>query len=125
MTTPITQPFAADLSIAELHERLGRALATGHGSQKVRAGDHSYNMEAPSPLRGLQIDDHIRRINAPPLPDTADIRALQADWDETGKLLDEATDRYRKHRRPEVYREECRQIIEREGAPSLGLMGVR
>jgi len=101
-------------TLADLHEALGRAVATG---PTIYANEHRYHASAPSALRGLAIDARVREYRAEPLPNTESILALQADWDETSRLIGEATDRYRKHRNVRLFRMETRQIIEREDAP--------
>lgn len=47
---------------------------------------------------------------------TPQIHALQADWDETGRLMDAARDRFLTHGNRRLYRIETRAIIEREDA---------
>lgn len=49
-----------------------------------------------------------------PLADTSRIRALQAQWDEDGRMLSAARERYRVHGNARLYRMECRQILERD-----------
>jgi hypothetical protein len=60
------------------------------------------------------IDDAALFTRVPPLHDSASVRALQADWDETGRVLDAARARFDAHKDARIYRMECRRIINRE-----------
>jgi hypothetical protein len=99
-----------DCSLADLHERLGNFVKTGN---EIVAGGHKWDGREPSNLRGLEIETAVRPSHFK-ADDTPEIRALQADWDETGRLMDAARERFYKHRSPRLYRMECRQIIARE-----------
>lgn len=105
------QTLATAMSLADMHEMLGRFSADGSGA--VYANDKAWNANAPSNLRGLAIDDVVRPCR--PMPtDTGDLHAIQAEWDETSRLMDAALVKFRKHGNARLYRIECRAIIERE-----------
>lgn len=99
------------MSLADIHERLGRFAADASGF--VYSNDKAWDSRQPSNLRGLEIDALVRPARPAPT-DTGDLRALQADWDETDRLMDAARARLRKHGNTRIYRMECRQIIARE-----------
>lgn len=102
--------ITAEPSLADLHERLGHSLATGYGRDRVPAGDHRYNLAAPSGLRDLQIDDHIRKINVPVIEDTAFVQQLRLDWQMTEEAIGKAMDRFRVHRNAKRFRAEIATI---------------
>ncbi len=101
---------AAPMSLADMHERLGRFAADASGYVH---GNKMWDSRLPSTLRNLEIEAVVR--NPRPAPtDTGDLRALQADWDETDRLMDAARAKLRKHGNTRLYRIECQQIIARE-----------
>ena len=103
--------MSGGMNFAEMHERLGELISDGG---MIYANDRSHNSKNDSALRGLQIDAVTCRVTMPPPGDTPSIRAMQADWDETARLMSAAYDRYHTHRNARLYRVECRAIVERE-----------
>lgn len=107
----------ASTTLADMHERLGHLIADGSGRIEGMDG-HTWNA-GQTHLRGLQIDDYIRKVDVPVLPSTPSLRALQAAWDEDTRLLGEAMERYQQHRDVTRYRRECKAIIERDDSDRL------
>lgn len=98
------------MNLAEMHERLGELIS---GGGIIYANDRSHKAKDASALRGLQIAAVARRATMPAPDDTPSIRAMQADWDETARLMGAAYDRYRTHCNARLYRVECRAIVGR------------
>lgn len=49
-----------------------------------------------------------------PLADTPRLREMQEQWDEDGRMLGAARERYRRHGNARLYRMECRLVLERD-----------
>lgn len=93
-------------SLANLHERLGKLLAGGRPT--FHAGDHDYSVR-DTYFRDMQIESYVRPIHVP--TDTGDLRQLQAEWDETERLMGEAQDLFRQHRDRARFRRETAEIM--------------
>lgn len=109
-------------SLADLHERIGRGVADSSG--KVRVLERTLDVRE-QPLRGLQIDAAVRSHSR--VQDVPINTAIDADWQETERLLSAAYKRLQGtlrgcrtsqaiDRAKAAYRAETRQIIQRDAA---------
>jgi len=94
-------------SLADLHYRLGQAVADGDG--KIRANDHVFPAN-DVPLEGLRLDCVVRRIHPPALRETERVAEIRADFAMTERLMDEAWKRFMQHGSRQRYRAECLKI---------------
>ncbi|AIT81628.1 hypothetical protein [Novosphingobium pentaromativorans] len=101
-------------SASDLHFALGKSLS--QGQHTFHAGDHNYDADVRR-FDGLALECTVRRINVPEVPASA--AAIDADWLETERLLDEVFREFRpllatgNQAHKAAYRAACRKVIDR------------
>ncbi len=117
-TTTTAERVPAPQSIADLHERLGRALAD---NGTISANGHKWSAKGEY-LRDLTIDRYVRRPAQPPRDvNAANVARINADWLETERLIEAARV---EHGFPSpAFKKAYRQILTRPTAPLDALRG--
>lgn len=112
----MSQPFhhRAPASISDLHERIGRFVATG---DVISTAEHTWDARKEY-MRGLTIEAPIRRPQPPPRDvSRANVAQINADWLETERLIEAA--RVEHGFCTPAFRKAYRLIVTRPDAPLL------